>query len=72
MVASTAAGQTEPVDNLVRDAIELLILISVGGMLWSVVARLRRGEIRAIRCAACGRPVSRAYESCRHCGAVQL
>jgi hypothetical protein len=56
-------------DSLVRDALELLIVIAVGGMLWSAVARLRRGQIRVVRCPACARPTSRAYPRCKHCGA---
>lgn len=54
--------------NLVRDAFELLIVIAIGGMLWTVVSRLRRGEIRVVRCLECGRPTSRAYPACKHCG----
>lgn len=54
-----------------RDALEVLIVISVGGMLWSAISRLRRGEIQAYRCVACDRPTSRAYPQCRHCGAPQ-
>jgi len=53
----------------VRDALELLIVVAVGGMLVSVLRRLRRGEIVVFRCPACGRPTSRAYPLCRHCGA---
>lgn len=52
-----------------RDLLELGIVIAVGGILWSSVARLRRGEIRVVRCEDCGRPTSRAYPNCRHCGA---
>jgi hypothetical protein len=57
------------VDNAVRDGIEVLIVVSVGGLLWQTVGRLRRGEITANRCPACERPTSRAYPMCRHCGA---
>jgi hypothetical protein len=56
-------------DNLVRDGIEVLIVIAVGGLLWQTVGRLRRGEISVNRCPACDRPTSRAYPMCRHCGA---
>lgn len=56
-------------DALVRDALEVLIVIAVGGMLWSAVRRLRRGEIKVVRCPACDRPTSRAYPQCKHCGA---
>ena len=56
-------------DTLVRDALEILIVVAVGGMLWSAVARLRAGQIRIVRCPACGRPTSRAYPRCKHCDA---
>ncbi|MDQ4132845.1 MAG: hypothetical protein M3179_06465 [Actinomycetota bacterium] len=55
-------------DRLVRDGIELLLVVAVGGMLVSALLRLRRGEIRVVRCRACGRPTSRAYPNCKHCG----
>ncbi|MCA1707890.1 MAG: hypothetical protein LC808_33290 [Actinobacteria bacterium] len=54
---------------LVRDAAEVLLVVAVGGMLWSAVVRARRGEIRAVRCRACGRTASRAYPDCPRCGA---
>ena len=56
-------------DPLVRDALEVLLVIAVGGILWSAIARLRRGQISVSRCAACGRPSSRVYATCPHCGA---
>lgn len=56
-------------DTLVRDALEILIVVAVGGMLWSAVAKLRAGQIRVVRCPACGRPTSRAYPRCKHCDA---
>lgn len=56
-------------DALVRDALEVLIVIAVGGMLWSAIRRLRRGEIEVFRCRECDRPTSRAYPQCKHCGA---
>ena len=61
----------EPVDGdaLVRDALEVLIVIAVGGRLWSAIQRLRRGEIEVFVCPACDRPTSRAYPRCKHCGA---
>ncbi len=43
-------------------------MVAMGGMLWSVVRRLRAGLIPVHRCAACHRPTSRAYPACRHCG----
>ena len=62
---------TGAVDNLVRDAIEVALVVAVGGLLWSAVGRLRRGEVRVYRCAACARPTSRAYPRCRHCDVEQ-
>jgi len=56
-------------DPLVRDALEVLLVIAVGGILWSAVGRMRRGEVSVLRCPSCGRAVSRAYERCGHCGA---
>ena len=56
--------------DLVRDAFELLIVIAIGGMVWSVLTRLRKGQLRVPRCPECGGPASRAYPQCRHCGAV--
>ncbi|HEV3400316.1 MAG TPA: hypothetical protein VG078_00710 [Acidimicrobiales bacterium] len=53
---------------LVRDAAEVLMVVAVGGMLWSAVGRVRRREIRPVRCPACGRAVSRAYPRCPGCG----
>lgn len=55
--------------NLVRDVIEVVIVIAIGGMLVSAVLRLRRGEIQPYRCAACDRPTTRANGVCKHCGA---
>jgi hypothetical protein len=57
------------VNPFVRDGLEVLMVVAVGGMVWSAVGRLRRGEIRVYRCAACDRPTSRAYPRCKHCGA---
>ena len=58
-------------DNLLRDALELLVVIAVGGTLVSAVQRLRRGQIAVNLCHACGRPTSRAYPRCTKCGADQ-
>ena len=58
-------------DTLVRDGLEIAFVVAVGGILWSSVRRLRRGEIKAYTCVACGRPTSRAYPRCKHCDAVQ-
>jgi len=57
-------------DPLVRDALEMLLVIAVGGILWSAIGRMRRGEVTVLRCPDCGRAVSRAYERCGHCGAA--
>ena len=54
--------------TLVRDGLEVVFVVGVGGMLANVVRRLRAGQIRAYRCPACGRPTSRAYPRCKHCG----
>ena len=51
-----------------RALLELGMVVAVGGILWSSIARLRRGEIKVVRCEACGRPTSRAYPNCKHCG----
>jgi hypothetical protein len=56
------------VDRLVRDGLEVLIVVAVGGMVGSALLRLRRGQIRVVQCDACGRPTSRAYQNCKHCG----
>lgn len=56
-------------EHLLRDALELLIVIAVGGMLVSVLTRLVRGELRVHRCPSCDRPTSRAYPRCRWCDA---
>jgi hypothetical protein len=66
-----ARGQTDGVDHLVRDLLEVAILVAVIGMLVSAVRRLRRGQITVVRCQECGRPTSRAYPRCKHCGAVR-
>ncbi|MGH9226273.1 MAG: hypothetical protein ACRD2W_21350 [Acidimicrobiales bacterium] len=54
---------------LVRDVLEVAIVAALGGMVWSVVARLRRGQIDVVRCPSCDRPTSRAYARCPGCGA---
>lgn len=56
--------------TLVRDGLEVLIVVAVGAMVVSAARRLRRGEIRVFRCPACGRPTTRANPRCRHCGAA--
>jgi uncharacterized OB-fold protein len=54
---------------LVRDALEVLLVVAVGGILWSAIGRMRRGEVAVARCPSCGRAVSRVYDRCGHCGA---
>ncbi|HET7489202.1 MAG TPA: hypothetical protein VFJ85_14825 [Acidimicrobiales bacterium] len=51
-----------------RDGLELLFVVAVGGMVWSAVRRLRAGHIAVPLCPGCGRPASRAYPLCKHCG----
>lgn len=53
---------------MVRDAAEILFVVAVGGMLWSAVTRLRRGQVRPHLCPGCGRTVSRVYDTCPRCG----
>ena len=52
----------------VRDALEVVIVVAVGGMLVSAVRKLRRGEIEVYRCPSCDRPTTRANGICKHCG----
>jgi hypothetical protein len=54
-------------DSLVRDGLEILFVVAVGGMHVSAVRKLRAGQIRVVRCPACDRPTSRAYPRCKHC-----
>ncbi len=56
---------------LLRDALEALFVVAVGGMVWSAVGKLRRGDITVVRCEECGRPTSNAYPMCKHCGAAR-
>jgi hypothetical protein len=56
---------------MVRNALELLIVVAVGAVLLSAIGRLRRREIRVYRCVSCDRPTSRAYPTCKHCGTPQ-
>ena len=56
-------------DGLFRDGLEILIVVAVGGMLWSAIGKLRRGQVEVVRCPACGRTTSRVYERCPSCGA---
>ena len=52
-------------------ALEVLIVVAVGGMLVAAVGRIRRREVRVYRCIACGRPTSRGYPRCKHCDTEQ-
>ncbi|MDQ3978432.1 MAG: hypothetical protein M3314_02620 [Actinomycetota bacterium] len=54
--------------DIVRDGLEVLIVVALGGMLWAAVGKIRRGQIRVVRCSECGRPTSRAYPRCPRCG----
>lgn len=58
-------------NNLIRDGLEIAIVIAVGGMLLNVIRRARRGELRVYRCIACNRPTSRGYPRCKHCDVEQ-
>jgi predicted amidophosphoribosyltransferase len=55
-------------DTLVRDLLELAIVVAVGGMLVSAIRRLRAGRIAVYRCPSCERPTTRANGICKHCG----
>ena len=56
---------------LLRDLLEVLIVIAVGAMVVTVARRLAAGQLRVYRCASCARPTSRGYPRCRHCGHEQ-
>ncbi len=53
---------------MVRNVAEILLVIAVGGMLFSALTRLRRGQANPRLCPGCGRTVSRVYEACPRCG----
>jgi predicted amidophosphoribosyltransferase len=53
---------------MVRNVAEILITVAIGGMLFSAVTRLRRGQAKPRLCPGCGRTVSRVYEACPRCG----
>jgi predicted amidophosphoribosyltransferase len=53
---------------MVRNLTEILMTVAVGGMLFSALARLRRGQASPRLCPGCGRTVSRVYEACPRCG----
>jgi predicted amidophosphoribosyltransferase len=52
---------------MVRDVAEVLITVAVGGMLFSALTRLRRGQAVPRLCPGCGRTVSWTYEACPRC-----
>jgi uncharacterized OB-fold protein len=56
------------VPPLVRDALEVLMVVALGGMLWSALARVRAGRVDVARCRSCGRPASATYARCPRCG----
>ncbi len=53
---------------VVQYAAEGLMVVAIGGMLWSAVSRVRRGQVKAVICPACERTASRAYRYCHRCG----
>ena len=53
---------------MVRNLAEILITVAIGGMLFSALARLRRGQANPRLCPGCGRTVSRVYVACPRCG----
>ena len=55
-------------DTFVRTLLEVLIVVAVGGMLFSSVRRLRAGALPVYRCPSCARPTTRANGVCKHCG----
>jgi ribosomal protein L37AE/L43A len=55
--------------NVVRDLIELLFVVAIGGMAVSSIRRIKAAAIHPYLCSACERPTARGYAKCRHCGA---
>ncbi|MDA8196640.1 MAG: hypothetical protein M0019_05435 [Actinomycetota bacterium] len=55
--------------NIVRDLIELLFVVAIGGMVVSSIRRIKSASIRPYLCTVCQRPTARGYAKCRHCGA---
>jgi predicted amidophosphoribosyltransferase len=53
---------------MVRNLAEILLVIALGGMLFSTLTRLRRGQASPRLCPGCGRTVSRVYADCPRCG----
>jgi hypothetical protein len=56
------------IHNALRDSLELLFVIAIGGTLTSAVRKLFHGQVRPLICKTCNRPTARAYPRCRHCG----
>lgn len=54
-------------DALIRDALELAIVFSIGATLVAVVLRIKNGQVRRVQCSSCKRPTSRLYEMCPRC-----
>jgi hypothetical protein len=54
----------------VQTALDVLLVVALGGMLWSAVVRIRRGAVVVPRCPACERAVTRANPRCPHCDAL--
>lgn len=59
-------------ENLIRDVIEVMMVVAVGGILWSSISRLRKGQVSVYQCTDCERPISRTYAACPKCGASQI
>ncbi len=55
---------------VVQYVAEALMVVAIGGMLWSAASRVRRGQVKAVICLACQRTASRAYRYCHRCGAL--
>lgn len=64
-------GNWASMDGFLGDALEVLIVIALGGMLWAALGRVRRGQVMVVRCPGCDRPTSRAYDRCPRCGAAR-
>ncbi len=55
---------------VVQYVAEGLMVVAIGGMLWSAVSRVRRGKVNVVTCPACQRTASRAYRYCHRCGTL--
>jgi Zn finger protein HypA/HybF involved in hydrogenase expression len=56
---------------VIRDLLEIAMVVAIGGMLVSAVIRIRRGEIVAYHCPQCQSAISRAYRKCPKCKHAQ-